>query len=213
MRTTRVTGFSGLGHPLLALVMIGLGIVGLYTGDFASVWQRIPFDPLPGRTYFAYATAIIELLTRHWAAFAPRHQNRRGRAAGVLRGVAVVEGARDRGRAADRGCVARVRRDLGDPVRRLDHMDANPRRLGALAAHPVRDRAADDRPVALLLSDRNGEVHSFLFSGAGVLGVSHGCGKSADLRGDLERRARRVSPRRWKRRCWSPSPFSCGCRD
>lgn len=63
MRTTRVTGFSGLGHPLLALVMIGLGVVGLYTGDFASVWQRIPFDPLPGRLYFAYAVAIIELLT------------------------------------------------------------------------------------------------------------------------------------------------------
>jgi uncharacterized membrane protein len=63
MRTTRVTGFSGLGHPLLAIVMIGLGIIGLYTGDFAGVWQRIPFDPLPGRVYFAYATAVIELLT------------------------------------------------------------------------------------------------------------------------------------------------------
>ncbi len=63
MRTTRVTGFSGLGHPLLALVMIGLGIVGLYTGEFAGVWQRIPFDPVPGRTYFAYATALLELLT------------------------------------------------------------------------------------------------------------------------------------------------------
>ena len=63
MRTTRVTGFSGLGHPLLALVMIGLGVIGLYTGDFASVWQRIPFDPLPGRLYFAYAVAVVELLT------------------------------------------------------------------------------------------------------------------------------------------------------
>jgi uncharacterized membrane protein len=71
MRTTRVTGFSGLGHPLLALVMIGLGIVGLYTGDFASVWQRIPFDPLPGRTYFAYATALIELLTGVGLLFRP----------------------------------------------------------------------------------------------------------------------------------------------
>ena len=62
MRMTRVTGFSGLGHPLMALVMIGLGVIGLYTGDFASVWQRIPFDPLPGRLYFAYAVALIELL-------------------------------------------------------------------------------------------------------------------------------------------------------
>jgi uncharacterized membrane protein len=71
MRTTRVTGFSGLGHPLLALVMIGLGIIGLYTGDFASVWQRIPFEPLPGRIYFAYATALVELLAGLGLLFRP----------------------------------------------------------------------------------------------------------------------------------------------
>ena len=65
MKTTfaRADGFDGWGHPLLALVMIGLGAIGLYTGDFAGVWQRIPIDPMPGRTFFAYATAVVELLT------------------------------------------------------------------------------------------------------------------------------------------------------
>jgi uncharacterized membrane protein YphA (DoxX/SURF4 family) len=57
----RAGNVPGWGRPLLALVMIGLGIVGLYTGDFASVWQRIPIEHLPGRMYFAYAVAVIEL--------------------------------------------------------------------------------------------------------------------------------------------------------
>jgi uncharacterized membrane protein YphA (DoxX/SURF4 family) len=59
----RGEGFQGWGHPLFAIVMIALGVIGLYTGDVAGVWQRIPIDPLPGRTFFAYATAIVELLT------------------------------------------------------------------------------------------------------------------------------------------------------
>ncbi|MEP6633106.1 MAG: hypothetical protein ABJA62_02765 [Luteimonas sp.] len=52
----------GLGHALLAAVMIALGIRGLVYGDFASVWQRIPIENLPGQTFFAYACALIELL-------------------------------------------------------------------------------------------------------------------------------------------------------
>jgi uncharacterized membrane protein YphA (DoxX/SURF4 family) len=59
---TRPPDFRGGGRPLLALVMLGLGFVGLYSGDFASVWQRIPIHDLPGRTYFAYATAVVELV-------------------------------------------------------------------------------------------------------------------------------------------------------
>jgi uncharacterized membrane protein YphA (DoxX/SURF4 family) len=59
---TRPATFPGLGRPLLALVMIGLGLVGLYSGDFASVWQRIPIEHLPARAFFAYATAAVELV-------------------------------------------------------------------------------------------------------------------------------------------------------
>lgn len=47
---------------VFAAVMIGLGMVGLYYGDFALVWQRIPIAELPGRQWFAYACASIELL-------------------------------------------------------------------------------------------------------------------------------------------------------
>ena len=45
-----------------AAAMIGLGILGLVHGDFALVWQRIPIEPLPGRTAIAYACAVVELL-------------------------------------------------------------------------------------------------------------------------------------------------------
>jgi len=45
-----------------AATLIGLGIIGLMHGDFALVWQRIPIEHLPGRSYVAYATALIELL-------------------------------------------------------------------------------------------------------------------------------------------------------
>lgn len=51
----------GVGHVLLAVVMIALGIRGLVYGEFASVWQRIPIEHLPARTLFIYATALVEL--------------------------------------------------------------------------------------------------------------------------------------------------------
>lgn len=51
----------GIGRIALALVMIGLGVRGLWTGEFASVWQRIPIEDLPGRAAWAYATAAVEL--------------------------------------------------------------------------------------------------------------------------------------------------------
>jgi uncharacterized membrane protein len=49
-------------RALFAAVFIGLGIVGLISGDFASVWQRIPIADLPYRSFFAYLTAAVELL-------------------------------------------------------------------------------------------------------------------------------------------------------
>lgn len=57
------TPSMSLGHVLLALVMIALGIRGLVYGDFASVWQRIPIEHLPARQFFVYACAVIELAT------------------------------------------------------------------------------------------------------------------------------------------------------
>lgn len=53
----------GLGHALLAAVMIGLGIRGIVVGDFASVWQQIPIEHLPAREFFVYGCAIVELAT------------------------------------------------------------------------------------------------------------------------------------------------------
>jgi uncharacterized membrane protein len=49
-----------LGYKLLAAAVLGLGIVGLISGDFASVWQQIPIAHLPFRSFFAYAVAAIE---------------------------------------------------------------------------------------------------------------------------------------------------------
>ncbi|HEY3645036.1 MAG TPA: DoxX family membrane protein [Gammaproteobacteria bacterium] len=51
-----------LSRSLFAAVFVGLGIVGLISGDFASVWQRIPIADLPYRSFFAYLTAAVELL-------------------------------------------------------------------------------------------------------------------------------------------------------
>ncbi|MEP7041980.1 MAG: hypothetical protein ABI843_02890 [Dokdonella sp.] len=51
-----------MSRQLFAATMIGLGVLGLIYGDFALVWQRIPIESLPGREYFAYACAVIELL-------------------------------------------------------------------------------------------------------------------------------------------------------
>jgi uncharacterized membrane protein len=48
-------------RALFAAAFIGLGVVGLMSGDFASVWQRIPIADLPYQSFFAYLTAAIEL--------------------------------------------------------------------------------------------------------------------------------------------------------
>jgi uncharacterized membrane protein YphA (DoxX/SURF4 family) len=50
-------------RALFAATMIGLGVTGLVNGDFALVWQKIPLNHLPGRTFIAYVCALIELAT------------------------------------------------------------------------------------------------------------------------------------------------------
>lgn len=57
MKPTR----TGLGHWLLAFVFIGLGIIGLVSGDFASVWQNVSIEPGTLRQSLAYLSAVVEL--------------------------------------------------------------------------------------------------------------------------------------------------------
>ena len=42
----------GMGHLAFALTMVALGLLGLFAGDFALVWQPVPPD-IPGRTMIA----------------------------------------------------------------------------------------------------------------------------------------------------------------
>jgi uncharacterized membrane protein len=42
----------GMGHLAFALTMTALGLLGLFAGDFALVWQPVPPD-IPGRTIIA----------------------------------------------------------------------------------------------------------------------------------------------------------------
>jgi uncharacterized membrane protein YphA (DoxX/SURF4 family) len=53
--------WSGLGRIALAVVMMALGARGLWTAEFASVWQQIPLEDLPGHAAWASATAAVEL--------------------------------------------------------------------------------------------------------------------------------------------------------
>jgi uncharacterized membrane protein len=55
------TVWSGLGRMALAVILAGLGVRGLWTGEFAGTWQRIPVDDLPWHLASAYATALVEL--------------------------------------------------------------------------------------------------------------------------------------------------------
>jgi uncharacterized membrane protein YphA (DoxX/SURF4 family) len=49
-----------IGIKVYALAMIGFGLLGLASGDFAAVWQPVP-DTLPGRMILAYIVAAIFL--------------------------------------------------------------------------------------------------------------------------------------------------------
>lgn len=51
---------ASVGHVLLALTLIGLGISGLVTGAFGAIWHSVPRS-LPGREALAYVCACVSL--------------------------------------------------------------------------------------------------------------------------------------------------------
>lgn len=49
------------GHALFAVTLIGIGITGLATGSFASIWQSVP-EGVPAQRELAYLCACVSLL-------------------------------------------------------------------------------------------------------------------------------------------------------
>ena len=68
---------ASVGHAVFAALMIGVGIQGLITGEFTTVWQPVPRG-VPGREVLVYLCALLSLasgiglLWRRTAALAAR---------------------------------------------------------------------------------------------------------------------------------------------
>jgi uncharacterized membrane protein len=66
-----------VGHVVFALVMVGLGVMGLVSGHFAPIWDGVP-KGMPAREGLAYLCALVSLacglglLWKHTAASAAR---------------------------------------------------------------------------------------------------------------------------------------------
>jgi uncharacterized membrane protein len=57
----RAGGIAGVGHLILALTLIALGIQGLVQGDFGAIWQPVS-KGVPARELLIYLCALISLL-------------------------------------------------------------------------------------------------------------------------------------------------------
>jgi len=53
---------ASAGHAVFAVLLIGLGIQGLMTGRFTTVWQPVPMG-VPARDVLAYVCALLSLTT------------------------------------------------------------------------------------------------------------------------------------------------------
>jgi uncharacterized membrane protein len=68
---------GSVGQAVFAVILIGLGVLGLVKGDFDATWPQVP-KTLPGREVLAYLSALvylgcgIGLLWRRTAAIASR---------------------------------------------------------------------------------------------------------------------------------------------
>jgi len=51
-------GVAGVAHVVFAVTLIGLGLIGLISGDFTQVWKPIP-KWLPAHELMAYVSALI----------------------------------------------------------------------------------------------------------------------------------------------------------
>jgi len=75
--TGKAIHIASMGHVVFAVIMIGLGVLGLIKGDFTVVWQGVP-KSVPAREVLAYLCSLVSLvcgvglLWRRTAALAAR---------------------------------------------------------------------------------------------------------------------------------------------
>ena len=168
-----------IGWISFAVSMLGLGMLGFVTGDFALNWQPVPAG-VPGRTALAYVTAAVFwalgaglLFDRFKYSFAIATAVSFFVWAILLHGPGVVR------RSAERAAVAGIHRAPAGRGRRTHARHYTSARNTVRALGPARRQGrvrrvpADLRPVALGLCAVHRRHDSGFHSCAPVLGVLH----------------------------------------